>query len=350
LRRRPLLRALLVSLAVHVAAVALLVHLARASPQSARTPVRFSIIHLPPIRLRPPPDRSRETAERPRRPRPSPSGAPPSGQAVSPDQPNAPPTAAKPEQHAPAADAPLELFPRGAISRGAGPISPDGSGASTGRDVPDSPEVEARTVKRRIEIWRRDSLAERQVAVGVDDYFKTYRHALEEGMGTPPSGGGPKHGEPSAGQRWVNAWLDALAEADPSREPAERGERMPNRSIQDVSGRMDEFLHNQLGPMATLPSPTAFRLVKRAVSRGIPVAVLRIVQRADGTIASTELIASSGDKKFDAYVLEHAALALAAVPAPPTRQGAGLHPDGTRTDWAFFRNGPSCGVILLRVY
>jgi outer membrane biosynthesis protein TonB len=80
------------------------------------------------------------------------------------------------------------------------------------------------------------------------------------------------------------------------------------------------------------------------------VAVLRIVQRADGSIASSELVASSGDKAFDAYVVEHAALALAAVPRPPARTGAGLHPDGTRTEWAFYRAGGSCGVLLLRVY
>ena len=80
------------------------------------------------------------------------------------------------------------------------------------------------------------------------------------------------------------------------------------------------------------------------------MAVLRIVQRADGSVESTALVASSGDKAFDAYVVEHASLALAAVPAPPARQGAGLHPDGTRTEWAFYRAEGGCGVMLLRVY
>jgi len=228
-------------------------------------------------------------------------------------------------------------------------VPPGDSGASTKRDVPDSREVEGKRVLQRVEKWRRDNLAERLVAVGVDDYFKDYRHALESHMGPPPPGGGPKHGDLSAGQRWINAWLAALDEADPSKEPPPKGERMPNREVQDVTGRMDEFVANQLGPMAVQPSFATQRLLRRVVV-GVPVAVLRIVQRADGSIESTELVASSGDKAFDAYVVEHAPLALAAVPAPPARQGAGLHPDGTRTEWAFYRAEGGCGVMLLRVY
>jgi hypothetical protein len=204
-------------------------------------------------------------------------------------------------------------------------------------------------VLERVETWRLESLAERNVAVGFDDYFKEYRQALQSGMGQPPPGGGAKHGDPTPGQRWIQAWLDALAEADPARPEPERGERVPDRDVQDVTHRMDDLVMNRLGPMAVQPAPVAQRLLRRAVAQ-TPVAVLHIVQRADGTIASATLVASSGDKKFDAYVLEHAQLALAAVPRPPARQGAGLHPDGTRTDWAFYRAGASCGVVLLRVY
>src|SRR5512143_3748385 len=143
-------------------------------------------------------------------------------------------------------------------------------------------------------------------------------------MGSPPPGGGPKHGDLTAGQRWINAWLAALEEASSSPEPP-KGERMPAQDVQDVTGRMEEFVANQLGPMAVQPSFAAQRLMRRAAA-GVPVAVLRIVQRADGSIASTELVASSGDKAFDAYLVEHAPVALAAVPPPPARQGAGLHP------------------------
>jgi hypothetical protein len=228
-------------------------------------------------------------------------------------------------------------------------VPPGDSGASTTRDAPESREAEGRRVQQRVEGWRLDALAEARVATGVDDYFKDFRRALQGHMGPPPPGGGPKHGDLSAGQRWINAWLAALEEADPSRAPPAQGERMPNREVQDVTGRMDEFIANQLGPMAVQPSFTAQRLLRRA-SAGVPVAVLRIVQRADGSIASTELVASSGDKAFDAYVVEHAPLALAAVPPPPARQGAGLHPDGTRTEWAFYRAEGGCGVMLLRVY
>jgi hypothetical protein len=227
-------------------------------------------------------------------------------------------------------------------------MPPGDPGATTGREAPESPEAEGRRVQQRVDTWRRQGMAAYRVAVGVDDYFKDYRRALQGAMGPPPPGGGPKHGDLTAGQRWINSWLDALAAADPSRDPPS-GERMRAQNVQDLSGRMDEFLLNQLGPMAIQPSFTAQQIIRNAVA-SVPMAVLLIVQRADGSIESTELVASSGDKSFDAYVQEHAKLALASVPRPPARQGAGLHPEGTRTEWAFFRAGAGCGVFLLRVY
>jgi len=221
-------------------------------------------------------------------------------------------------------------------------------GASTGREAPESREAEGKRVQQRVDTWRREGMAAYRVAVGVDDYFKEYGRALQGAMGPPPPGGGPKHGDLTAGQRWINSWLDALAAADPSRDPPS-GERMRAQNVQDLGNRIDELLINHLGPMAIQPSFTAQQIIRRAAA-SMPMAVLRIEQRADGSIASTELIASSGDRAFDGYVLEHARLALASVPRPPARQGAGLHPEGTRTEWAFYRAGASCGVLLLRVY
>jgi hypothetical protein len=342
-RRRPFARALLVSLAVHAAVLWVLLWLARPVTPSPRPPMRISILHLPPLRRTPTPP-APKTVQRPHTP-PREGGPPtaPSTAAASPPQAPSAPRSAVPS------DAPVQLFPPGAVARGAGPATPAGTGAQTGPDVPESRSVEGARVLERVETWRRESLAERNVAVGVDDYFKEYRQALQAGMGQPPAGGGPKHGDPTPGQRWIQSWLDALAEADPSKPEPARGERMPDRDVQDVSMRMTDLIVNHLGPMAAQPSPVAQHLLRRVVAQ-TPVAVLRIVQRPDGTIASTTLVASSGDKKFDDYVLGHAQLALAAVPRPPARQGAGLHPDGTRTDWAFFRAGSGCGVVLLRVY
>src|SRR5262249_18338660 len=134
-----------------------------------------------------------------------------------------------------------------------------------------------------------------------------------------------------------------------SHEPPPKGERMPAQDVQDVTGRMDEFITNQLGPMAVHPSFAAQRLLQRA-SAGAPGAGPPLAQPAGGPHPPPQLLAPRGDKAFDAYVLEHAALALAAVPPPPRRIGAGLHPDGTKTEWAFFRAPEGCGVLLLRVY
>ena len=346
--RRPFLRALAISLLVHAALVAWLLQTLKTAPAGPRLrpATRITLRPLPPRPAtkdhhRPP------TPPSPHRPG-APSGSATASRPSSPSEPTPAPPASAPVPRTPSPDAPIQLFPGGAVAHGAGPVPPPDSGASTARDVPDSPAVEGKRVLERVETMRRDSLAERLVATGVDDYFKDYRRALQSHMGTPPPGGGPKHGDLTAGQRWINAWLDALEEANSRRDPP-KGERMPAQNVQDVTGRMDEFISNQLGPMAVQPSFAAQRLLARAAS-GVPVAVLLIVQRADGSIASTELVASSGDKAFDAYVVEHAPLALASVPRPPARQGAGLHPDGTRTEWAFFRAGDGCGVLLLRVY
>lgn len=346
--RRPFLRALSISLLVHAALVAWLLRSLEGAPPTppVRRATRITLRPLPP---RPPPaDRHRPPPlappHRPGAPTaPTTASRPP---AAGPGAPAPPASAQMPRTPSP--DAPIQLFPGSAVAHGAGPVPPPDTGASTTRDVPDSPAVEAKRVLERVETMRRDALADRLVATGVDDYFKDYRRALQAHMGSPPPGGGPKHGDLTAGQRSINAWLDALEEANSQRDPP-KGERMPAQDVQDVTGRMDEFVANQLGPMAVQPSFTAQRLLHRAAA-GAPVAVLRIVQRADGSIASTELVASSGDKVFDAYVVEHAPLALAAVPRPPARQGAGLHPEGTKTEWAFFRAGAGCGVLLLRVY
>jgi TonB-like protein len=347
-RRRPFLRALAVSLLLHAALVLWL--LRSIHPALVPLPRPLTRISLRPLPPQPVPDRAApHHITPPHRP-----GAPPSpGTASRPstgDGSPAPPTGAPTPTpaRAPPPDAPIQLFPGGAVARGAGPVPPGVPGASTAPDHPDSPEEEGKRVLERVETMRRDGLAERLVATGVDDYFKEYRRALQSHMGPPPPGGGPKHGDLTPGQRWINAWLASLEEGSSGRDPP-KGERMPARDVQDVTGRMEEFVANQLGPMAVQPSFAAQRLIHRA-SAAEAVAVLRIVQRADGSIASTELVASSGDKAFDAYVVEHAALALAAVPPPPARQGAGLHPDGTRTEWAFYRAGPGCGVFLLRVY
>jgi hypothetical protein len=344
--QRPIVRALTVSLLLHVALVASLVRSVsvKPPPRPPRPATRISLRPLPP---RPPrPERHAPVPPSPHGPtRPS---APTTASRPPPES-GSPPSSPSAAPAPPPADAPIQLFPGGAVARGAGPVPPGDSGASTARDVPDSREDEGRRVQQRVESMRKEGLAERLVATGVDDYFKDYRRALQGNMGLPPPGGGPKHGDPSAGQRWINTWLAALEEADPSREPPAKGERMPDRDVQDVTGRMEEFVGNRLGSMAVQPSFAAQRLLRRAAA-GVPVAVLRIVQRADGSIASTELVASSGDKAFDAYVVEHAPLALAAVPPPPARQGAGLHPDGTRTEWAFYRAEGGCGVLLLRVY
>jgi hypothetical protein len=234
--------------------------------------------------------------------------------------------------------APLDLFPEGALAVASPP-------------VPEPPDAgsPAEVLTARVQGWRLDSLAEHRVAMGVDSYFSTLAHALRDNLGeAPPPGSG--HGSPSGGQRVLQGWLSNLAEAEKPPE-ASLAERGPTQTQHDVGGREADMVHQLLGPMAptqdSLMAP--LELIKRALAEAPPAAVLRLVQDAKGHLVAVELVASSGDASFDAWVKRSAALALAAVPKPPG-YGTGLHPDGTRSDWAFYRAGDGVAVLLLRVY
>jgi hypothetical protein len=234
----------------------------------------------------------------------------------------------------------VDLFPEGALTLAAPapppPVAPDAG----------SP---AEVIAARVQGWRLGALAEYRVAVGVDTYFSTLAHALRDGLGTAPPPDSPRHGTASAGQRFLQGWLAGLAEADGPADEAAHGERGPTQPQHDVGGREADALRRLLGPMAptqeSLVGP--FELFRK--TQLPPAAVLRLEQDADGKLTRVALVASSGDAVFDAWVQRSAALALAAMPKPP-EYGAGLHPDGTRSEWAFFRSGDAVSVLLLRVY
>jgi TonB C terminal len=264
----------------------------------------------------------------------------PHGASRAPASPMAPPTA---RANGPRVDdAPrvaVDLFPEGALALA----------------VPAPPSVEppdagtpAQVIAARIQDWRLGNLAEQRVATGVDSYFSTLAHALRDGLGAAPPPGAARDGTPSAGQRWIQGWLAALAAAEgPADTP--RGERLPTAAERDLGGREGDTLRRLLGPMAptqeSLVAP--FQLFRK--TQLPPAAVLRLEQDAEGHLVRATLVASSGDAAFDAWVQHAAQLALAAVPRPPDH-GAGLHANGTRSDWAFYRSGDSVSVLLLRVY
>jgi hypothetical protein len=233
-----------------------------------------------------------------------------------------------------------DLFPEGALAA-ALPPPPEPA-------APDAGPPQAVVLAGRIQAWRLGSLAEQRVATGVDSYFSTLAHALRGGLGTPPPEGSPAYGTPSAGQRWLQGWLAALSAEDTPPEPPP-AERPPQAAEHDLSGRESDLIRRLLGPMAPTQTSLTGPLALFRKTQIPPSAVLRLEQDAEGHLIRTELLASSGDATFDAWVMRSAALALAAVPKPPGF-GAGLHPDGTRSDWAFYRQGDGVAVLLLRVY
>jgi hypothetical protein len=232
------------------------------------------------------------------------------------------------------------LFPEGALAV-----------ASPALPTPETPDAgsAAEVLTARVQGWRLASLAEQRVAVGVDSYFSTLAHALRDGLGEAPPPGSARQGTASAGQRWVQGWLTALQEAEGPPPDAPQGERGPTQPQHDLAGREGDMLRRLLGPMA--PTQTSltgpFELFRK--TQLPPAAVLRLTQDAEGHLVGAELVASSGDSTFDAWVRRSAALALASVPRPPA-YGAGLHRDGTRSEWAFYREGEGVTVLLLRVY
>jgi len=256
------------------------------------------------------------------------------------------PPAAGPAPHPLAAgrpDAPVappNLFPQAAL---AAALPPQGEAEVQDAGPP------AQVLAGRVQAWRLGALAEARVATGVDSYFSTLAHALRDTLGVPPPAGAARRGTPSGGQRWLQGWLAGLAEAEGPADPPPQGERLPVTQMHDMGGREGDLLRRQLGPMA--PTQEAllapFELFRK--TQLPPAAVLRVEQDADGHLLRVQLLASSGDATFDAWAQRSAALALAAVPRPPA-QGAGLHPDGTRSDWAFYRTGDGAAVLLLRVY
>jgi TonB C terminal len=312
------------SLALHLVVFLLLLRLSGAAREAPRPrPLLVEVLERP-----------ARTAKR-QRPLPGhPTGAP---------QPKTPAAASGPGARGPGADdvprAPLDLFPEGALALAApAPPAPEAADAGSPAEI----------IAARVQGWRLGALAEYRVAVGVDSYFSTLAHALRDGLGAAAPPGSPRHGTPSAGQRFLQGWLAGLAEADGPADAA-RGERGPTQPQHDVGGREADALRRLLGPMAptqeSLVAP--FELFRK--TQLPPAAVLRLEQDADGQLTRVALVASSGDAGFDAWVQRSAALALSAMPKPP-ESGAGLHPDGTRSEWAFFRSGDAVSVLLLRVY
>jgi len=328
--RRRLLLALGLSLGLHALLFALLLRLARETgPRPPLHPPIVVEIHETP----------RATGPRPHRATPGPPAGAPRAQAPAQGQVR-PPTGPPGPSDAPRA-AP-NLFPDGALAVAVPAGEPE--------ETPDAGSP-AEVLTRRIQGWRLGNLAEQRVATGVDSYFSTLAHALRENMGTPPPPGSPRAGTPTGMQRWMQSWLDALAAADaPPDPPAPPGEPLPEVAHHDLSGREADLLRRMLGPMAATQTSLVNPVELLKKSQLPPAAVLRIVQDADGHLLQADLLASSGDSSFDAWVKKAAPLALAAVPKPPHQRGAGLHPDGTKSDWAFFRQGDGVSVLLLRVY
>jgi hypothetical protein len=208
-----------------------------------------------------------------------------------------------------------------------------GSGGSSVSEAPsevvDSVTSEEVRVKSRLDGMLGEEIAHQRVEKGlVDRYFGELKHAFEHEMRDPPKF------DTHAVRGYLNNW-SRLARAYAKNEnpydsdtarSAGGGQLPATRFSGGVTTRIDQA-------QASLESAQAFRKSLESSGTAI-VAVVELLQKPDGKLNAITLIESSGHRSFDQYVLKIAPTALDKLPSPPVK-GAGIHPQGLRSTWAF---------------
>lgn len=360
-RRRTAL-ALLLSLIVHVAVLVGIFWLLRkpATERPKPPPLRIVLVpqKAPPKKVAPPgavkapaatPKSSGSLAQAPATKPAAPApkrlaSAPPSERAPA----AKPATPATPEAHAPStppvASAPreLHLLPNPAPFLAQGPSAGEESHGHTTHNSPDElpdpqavAEVQAQEAKRKVDGWIGDELASARVENGlVDSYFSDMHRELQKQTEKLPV-----EKEGNIVQQMVKSWLSAGQNYGKSGNPygpgmgpdphvkggiptalEQQAERFRGSSAEkfqqqlEMGARLREFADGRFG--------------------GVLTAVVEIRQDPRGKLLSALLVESSGNKQFDNFVIQRAPIAIEKVPPAPEK-GAGIHPDGIRSTWAF---------------
>jgi outer membrane biosynthesis protein TonB len=365
MRRSRLGWAGLISLLLHAALLALLWEQAPVRPPSpppATPPLVVEILTPPaeppapppPAPSPPPPARPQPPRTRPRpTPPPEPKPAEPAPSAPESPPPDALPPlegdAAEAEAARPAlpADAPLTTevekpsllppMPEEGWSLPAPAEKP--RGRTIRPDDPSlSPEVlaaeERARVTARVQTFAEDDLATLRVENGlVHPYFSEVRAALERQLEGAPlfdtKGGGMK----GTAQRLARSYLKQAEQYGATgtlggpkgphgREPPTASERLAAISKGNPAhDSMRAFLQAGESVQQLAEPPPEL------------VIILELRQTPEGQLRDVKVVEPSGNKAFDAYVLERVPPALARL-APPPEQAQGVREDGIRTLWA----------------
>ncbi|WP_269744465.1 TonB C-terminal domain-containing protein [Stigmatella aurantiaca] len=231
------------------------------------------------------------------------------------------------------ASKPLMLSPPALQPGGPQPPSSEPSRGHTLRpgDPSLSPETlaaeELARVSARVQTFAESKLATVRVENGlVDPYFGRVDTALEKQMENAPLFGGKKTLE-----RMARAYQDQAARYGAGQET---NTPRHERAAPTASERLEALSR---GNPADNPMRAFVQggeaLQRFAESKSGLVVILEIQQAPDGQLQSVRVVESSGNKAFDAYVVDSVPPALAGL-APPPEKALGLRKDGIRSRWA----------------
>lgn len=282
----------------------------------------------------------------PKRPRPSPPlASPPVAKKPAPPAPPAPPPVDSAQAAAPSADAPrapdaprtpgekpslLPTAPNGGWSLPTAPEGPRGRTLRPG-DPSLSPEAlaaeEQGRVGGRLKGFVDDDLARLRVENGVvHPYFGRLRAALEKQLVDAPL-----FGTPSTLQHLARTYRDEAGRFGATGTPGGRGPGVPA-----ATERLDALTRGDTGYDGLRARARAGEQLQKFAEgnreTGL-VVTLELVQGPDGALQSARVVDTSGNKAFDAWVLERVPPSLAPL-APPPAGAPGVRPEGIRSLWA----------------
>ncbi|MCI0573467.1 MAG: TonB C-terminal domain-containing protein [Myxococcaceae bacterium] len=354
MKRRSLLAALVVSVALHACLLLFLWRTPRRPPPPpASRPLDVDIVFsgLPaetPLQQGTP-------AEGPRQPTPRPPSPRPLAEAPRPAAPEPPPPASPmpPPAKAPrpageqelSLDAPdmpagprVTLVPRSdfpvpvtpGLSEGAAPSAQPGR-TQRATDAPENAAErlarEAAEARTRVQDWAVDALAEGRVRDGrLHPYYVELRRALEAQVRTPPKG----LALPNVPQELVAGYLKKMQRYGAGQAPEADFAMGTERELQTIAQGMPPF-ERALTQDASAASAVGRRIWGKAEKPPPALrAVVEIRQGPDGRLTDKVLLTSSGNPLFDRHALESAQRALESMASPP----ADVATRGLRSTWA----------------
>ncbi len=211
-----------------------------------------------------------------------------------------------------------------AIAQGSRGVTVQNDGPPSESELRAGREATARVVKRRIEGWAADDLAEWRTRSGaVDDYFRVLGNALEAIAQVER----PLALDVTAGlQRMADGYLKDVAQYGATGSPHLPAGDLPHHtSVPDPQG-----LHAHAAAAADQNARVRETLERMGMEL---VVVVELTQDAAGRVRDLVVLRPSGDPLFDAHI-QRVAKKLDGLEGLPDHVAA-RNPHGVRTTWEF---------------